>query len=139
MGLRSYEQAWRTFCVRERSERQAPQKELKRQAAKGGFTMKIHIMIAGAFLGLLAYAFYINAENARLQETNTQIQLANLELNATITKIIKANALEKEFLQQKYEVDLQNLKKIERAKSYVKNSTEKNVTRLFNDTILRLQ
>ena len=95
--------------------------------------MKIYIMIAGAFAGLLAYAFYINAENARLQETNAQIQLANLELNATITKIIKANALEKELLQQKYEVDLENAKKIQKAKDYVKNSTERNVS------ILRLR
>lgn len=101
--------------------------------------MKIYLMIAGAFLGVLIFAFKINAENASLKEANAAILQANRDLNASLSAIIKHNALEKELLQQKFETDLENAKKIEKAKSYVKNSTERNVSKLFNDTILRLQ
>lgn len=101
--------------------------------------MKIYLMIAGAFLGLLIFSFKIYAENASLKDKNAVILQANRDLNESLSAVIKQNALEKELLQQKFEVDLQNAKKIEKVKSYVKNSTESNVSKLFNDTILRLQ
>lgn len=101
--------------------------------------MKIYIAIAGAFIGLLVFSFKIYAENSLLKEANGQILQANRDLNNSLSTLIKQNAVEKELLKQKFEVDLQNAQKIQKAQSYVKNSTERNVTLLFNDAISSLR
>lgn len=101
--------------------------------------MKIYIAIAGAFILLLVFSFKIYAENSLLKEANGQILQANRELNNSLSTLIKQNAVEKEFLKQKFENDLKNAQKIQKAKSYVKSSTERNVTLLFNDAISSLR
>lgn len=101
--------------------------------------MKIYLAIAGAFALLLIFSFKIYAENSLLKEANGQILQANRDLNNSLSTLIKQNAVEKELLKQKFESDLKNAQKIQKAKSYVKNSTERNVTLLFNDAISSLR
>lgn len=100
--------------------------------------MKIYLSIAAVFIAILIFSFKIYAENASLKSANLQILQANKELNASLTTLIKLNNVEKEVLKEKYEVDLKNAQKIQKAQYYVKNSNENNITHLFNTTINEL-
>lgn len=101
--------------------------------------MKIYIVAAVVLISLLIFSFKIYAENSLLKEANWQILQANKELNASLTTLIKMNNVEKELLKQKYELDLNHTQKIQKVRSYVKNSNENNITLLFNDAISSLQ
>lgn len=100
--------------------------------------MKVYLIFATLLIAFLVFSFKIYAENSLLKEANSQILQANKELNASLTTLIKLNNIEKEVLKEKFELDLKNAQKIQKAKNYVKNSTESNITQLFNDTIYEL-
>lgn len=100
--------------------------------------MKVYLIFATLLIAFLVFSFKIYADNSLLKEANSQILQANKELNASLTTLIKLNNIEKEVLKEKFELDLKNAQKIQKAKNYVKNSTESNITQLFNDTIYEL-
>lgn len=101
--------------------------------------IKIYAAFALVIAALLGYLLVLKAQNKALQSELTLSVNANKELNATLSKVIERNELEKAVLEQKHKEDLQNLAKTKEALNYVKNSRETNTTRLFNDTLKLLR
>lgn len=101
--------------------------------------MKIYAVFGAIVAALLIWALSLRADLAEFKEQNAFILNANKELNATLSKVIERNALEKKVLAEKFEATLEIERKKQKALNYVKNSNERNVTRLFNDSLLLLQ
>ena len=101
--------------------------------------MKIYAVFSAIVVALLIWALNLRADLAEFKEQNAFIINANKELNATLSKVIERNALEKKVLAEKFEATLEIERKKQKALNYVKNSTERNVTQLFNDSLLLLQ
>lgn len=101
--------------------------------------MKIYILLGCLIVAILIYAFKIHTDKAFLEVENGLILEANKELNLTLEKVLNEKEKSLEILQKKHEKDLQNLAKKNKVIKYVEKSSENNLTRLFNDTILQLQ
>lgn len=101
--------------------------------------MKIYAVFGAIVAALLIWALSLRADLAEFKEQNAFIINANKELNATLSKVIERNALEKKVLAEKFEATLEIERKKQKALNYVKNSNERNVTQLFNDSLLLLQ
>lgn len=101
--------------------------------------MKIYLILGALIAALFVYTLTQGDKIAKLKAQNELVLSVNKELNLSLSRVIEQNARDKEILKQKFEADLLNLQKKERALSYVKNSRERNVSKLFNDSILLLQ
>lgn len=101
--------------------------------------MKIYALFAVVIVALLVWVFALRADLAEFKEQNAFVLQANTELNATLSKVIERNTLEKKVLAERFEAALEIERKKQKALNYVKNSTERNVTQLFNDSLLLLQ
>lgn len=101
--------------------------------------MKIYAVLGVIIAVLVVWALSLRADLAEFKEQAAFALNANKELNATLSRVIERNELEKKVLVEKFEATLEIERKKQKALNYVKNSTERNVTRLFNDTLLLLQ
>lgn len=101
--------------------------------------MKIYVFLFCFIGAVLIYAFKLHADKAFLELENDLILEANKDLNLTLDSVIKQNQKEREILENAHKIDKENLEKKYKALNYVKTSKDNNLTRLFNDAILRLQ
>lgn len=101
--------------------------------------MKIYLILGALIATLFVYTLTQGDKIAKLKAQNELALSVNKELNLSLSRVIEQNARDKQILKQKFEADLLNLQKKERALNYVKNSRERNVSKLFNDSILFLQ
>ena len=98
--------------------------------------MKIYAILGAV---IAALCFSLKADLAELGEQNAFIWAVNKEMSANIERTKKRAELEKKLLAEKFEAALEIERKKQKALNYVKNSNERNVSKLFNDSLLLLQ
>ena len=101
--------------------------------------MKIYVVLGAIIAALAVWAFSLKADLAKVSEQNAFIWAVNQKMSADLKALKERSELEKKLIVERFEEALKVEQKKQKALDYVKNSNERNVSKLFNDTLLLLQ